>query len=499
MLHHVTHLTHVARRRRGLPRPLPACLVAAAALAAAQAATAAHAAASPPAPAQTGRPAPAAGDAPADPARAIPRDPSPRWWKGNLHTHTFWSDGNDFPEMVAEWYADHGYNFLALTDHNVLSEPLRYIPVSAVDKRSRDKALAKYLARWGESWVQTRGSADDGTLEVRLKPLHEFRALVEERGRFILIPGEEITGSTDDGKAIHMNASNLAEFIEPATGPTVRDIIRQNATRVDEQAQRLGREILLHVNHPNYKWGVTAEDLAAVTAERFVEIENGVDGDNDPGDELHASTEEIWDIANTLRIVEMNAPPLFGLATDDSHDYHEDSPRALPGRAWVMVRAAHLTPESILRAMKAGDFYASTGVTYRAVAFDPAARVLSLEIDAVPGESYTTRFIGTRRGVSTLGTPRTDATGEPLHTTRRYGPTPDNPHAPVIGPVIGAVIGEVLAEVQGQTASYTFRGDELYVRAVTTSTAPPDVPSRESLLKKAWTQPVGDAPADPPR
>jgi len=25
----------------------------------------------------------------------------PRWWKGNLHTHTFWSDGDAFPEMVA--------------------------------------------------------------------------------------------------------------------------------------------------------------------------------------------------------------------------------------------------------------------------------------------------------------------------------------------------------------------------------------------------------------
>src|SRR4051794_14253426 len=25
--------------------------------------------------------------------------PSPRWLKGNLHTHSFWSDGDDFPEM----------------------------------------------------------------------------------------------------------------------------------------------------------------------------------------------------------------------------------------------------------------------------------------------------------------------------------------------------------------------------------------------------------------
>ncbi|MFT7641077.1 MAG: hypothetical protein ACI9G1_002821, partial [Pirellulaceae bacterium] len=51
---------------------------------------------------------------------AIPNDAAPRYWKGNIHTHTFWSDGNDFPEMIAEWYRTHDYNFLALSDHNIL-------------------------------------------------------------------------------------------------------------------------------------------------------------------------------------------------------------------------------------------------------------------------------------------------------------------------------------------------------------------------------------------
>ena len=27
-----------------------------------------------------------------------------RWWKGNLHTHSLWSDGDDYPEMIADWY-----------------------------------------------------------------------------------------------------------------------------------------------------------------------------------------------------------------------------------------------------------------------------------------------------------------------------------------------------------------------------------------------------------
>src|SRR5215475_189133 len=53
----------------------------------------------------------------------------PTYWKGNLHTHSLWSDGDDFPEMIADWYKQHGYHFLTLTDHNVLSEGERWIDV----------------------------------------------------------------------------------------------------------------------------------------------------------------------------------------------------------------------------------------------------------------------------------------------------------------------------------------------------------------------------------
>jgi hypothetical protein len=31
-----------------------------------------------------------------------------RWWKGNTHTHTLWSDGDAAPEVAADWYSSHG-------------------------------------------------------------------------------------------------------------------------------------------------------------------------------------------------------------------------------------------------------------------------------------------------------------------------------------------------------------------------------------------------------
>lgn len=413
------------------------------------------------------------------PARAqvgAEANPEPRWWKGNLHTHTLWSDGNDFPEMVVGWYADNGYHFLALSDHNILSRGQRWMPIEKVSERSRGEAMGKYLARFGDAWVERR--VRDGIEEVRLKPIDEYRTLFESPSRFLLIEGEEITGSAGNGRAIHMNAANLGEFIEWQGGETVPEVISNTLRAAHEQSQRLGRPILVHVNHPNYKWGVTAEDLASIVEERFFEVWNGVDGDNDPGDASRPSTDEIWDIANTLRIAGLGQPPLFGLATDDSHNYHWKSPRAFPGRAWVMVRSRYLTPEHIIDALRKGNFYASTGVTLDSIVLDESG-VYSFRIVPEQGETYRTLFIGTRRGVRLEGRPRLDERGRVLETTLDY--TTDE----------GPQIGEILAEVEGTNPSYRLRGDELYVRAIVISSGVPEFASRESSFKKAWTQPVG--------
>ena len=40
------------------------------------------------------------------------------WYKGNIHTHTTKSDGDADPEVVVNWFMEHGYDFLVLSDHN---------------------------------------------------------------------------------------------------------------------------------------------------------------------------------------------------------------------------------------------------------------------------------------------------------------------------------------------------------------------------------------------
>lgn len=401
-----------------------------------------------------------------------------RWWKGNLHTHTFWSDGDAFPETVAEWYREQGYHFLAFTEHNVIAQGDRWLAVAQANRIAGLDVFSKYLARYGPSWVETKGKAGDLSHQVRLKSEDEVRALVQERGRFLLLPGQEITGSSADGHALHMNAINLQEALPMEAASTLRESLVRNHARVIAAAQRSGRPVHFHVNHPNYKWGVTAEDLAAVLDLQFFEVWNGVETDNDPGDATRPGTDEMWDIANTLRIVKYGARPLFALATDDAHDHHGNKTRAVPGRAWIMVQAAHLTPDSLLAAIRRGDFYATTGVGIRTVHFDRGARMYSLRLEIRPGEVLTTQFIGTRRGASIHGTPRLDAAGQPLESTFEYrGGT--------------ARIGEVFAASKDTNPSYVLRGDELYVRAVVTSNLAPAVPSEELKFQRAWTQPVG--------
>ncbi len=97
---------------------------------------------------------------------SAPVGEAPRWYKGNTHTHSLWSDGDDYPEMIADWYKRAGYHFLALSDHNILSEGTRWFELKApvslkgeVVQRGGGEVLQKYLRRFGPDWVELRENA----------------------------------------------------------------------------------------------------------------------------------------------------------------------------------------------------------------------------------------------------------------------------------------------------------------------------------------------------
>jgi glycerophosphoryl diester phosphodiesterase len=399
---------------------------------------------------------------------STPAAATPGWWRGNLHTHSLWSDGDDYPEMIAAWYKEQGYHFLALSDHNVTLEGQRWF--SLTTNRGGGDVLAKYLRRFGTNWVEQR--IQNGTNQVRLKPLAEFRPLLEEPGRFLLIPAEEIT-DRHLAAPVHVNATNLREQIPPQGGSNVFDVMQRNVEAVLWQRERTGQPMFPHINHPNFGWGITAEELMRVHGEKFFEVYNGHPAVRNEGDATHASMERMWDIVLTWRMAVLGLPPMFGLAVDDSHNYQTNAiGHSNSGRGWVMLRTEQLTPESIVHALESGDFYASTGVTLKEVRRE--SERLSIEIAGEPGVTYRTQFIGTRRSFDRANEPVRTASGGALRVTHRYS----------------SEIGAVFVEVDGTVANYDFKGDELYVRAKITSSKVKANPYREGETEAAWTQPA---------
>jgi hypothetical protein len=222
-----------------------------------------------------------------------------RYFKGNTHAHTTESDGDSPPEVVVAWYRDQGYDFLVLSDHNVLTDPTPYA-----------------------------GDPD-----------------------FLLIPGEEVT-SGFDGKPVHVNGLGLPRLVEPRTAETLVATIQAN---VDAVRQVDG---VPHVNHPNFRWAFGVDELAQVENDRLLEIHNGHPLVHNHGGGGRPGMEAVWDALLTggKRIYGI-------AVDDAHHFQGEFAPhRSNPGRGWVAVKASRLDAGEILANLERGLFYASTGV-----------------------------------------------------------------------------------------------------------------------------------------
>ena len=118
----------------------------------------------------------------------------------------------------------------------------------------------------------------------------------------------------------------------------------------------------------------------------------------------------------------------------------------------------------LVKAMRDGDFYSSSGITLEALERNQEKGTLSFRIKGEDKEQYTTRIIGTRQG-------------------QHSDP---------------AKVGVVLATFTGTSVSYSLKDNELYFRAAITSDKPHPLPSFAGQKKAAWIQPVWAQPASKP-
>ena len=384
-----------------------------------------------------------------------------RYYKGNTHAHSLWSDGNDFPEMVIDYYHRNDYDFAVVSDHDVMAEGYRWMSVKDINARQMAEgpgAIEKCEERFGPDWIEWHEV--EGERGIVLKTLAEFRAKFEEPESFLILKAEEISSRSETGP-IHINALNLERNIEHVNREdwSTVAVIREVMQAVKRQEEEMGRPILAHLNHPNYLWAVTAEDLAAVVEEQFFEVYNGHPLINHEGDETRPGDEQIWDIANTIRIAKMGEAPLFAVATDDSHWYHGG--QVSPGRGWIMVAAENLATDALIHAMRAGDFYASSGVTLESVRYEPDTRMIEIGIEETKGATYRSQLIGTRASYTKAA----------------------------VGSKGG--IGEIIATAVGGKVRFKLPPDALYARVMIESSEAHPNPSFDGQKKQAWTQPVG--------
>src|SRR5437763_739745 len=184
--------------------------------------------------------------------------PAGRWYKGNLHTHTINSDGDSSPDEVVRWYKEHRYDFLVLTDHNYFT-------------------------------------AVDG-----------LNAVFGAEEKFLVVRGEEVTDRFGD-KPVHINAIQPSSIVSPQGGSSVFDVIQRNVNAI-RRVQGLPS-----INHPNFGWAMTADDLSRVENDRLLEVYNGHPLVNNLGGGGSPGVEQIWDTLLT------GGKVIYGIAVDDAH------------------------------------------------------------------------------------------------------------------------------------------------------------------------------------
>ena len=164
------------------------------------------------------------------------------WYKGSVHSHTTESDGDESPENVAEWYRRMGYDWLVLSDHNLMT-------------------------------VLGNGSE-----------------------RPLTITGEEITVRREnDPVAVYVNAIGITRVVEPINKGEVLPTLQAN---VDAVVAAGG---IASLTAPYTREGFDLDSLKAIRGAQLMEVFNAHPG-HVKGDPIGFSFEGIWDTILTAGV-----------------------------------------------------------------------------------------------------------------------------------------------------------------------------------------------------
>ena len=254
------------------------------------------------------------------------------WQKGNTHMHTTFSDGDSPIKEVVDWYHDHGYNFISITDHNITTMPAEHLNMDSFRKD------------------------------------------------FLMIVGNEITSSVHFTALGVKNNFSVKSIVKDFQDGKLHgyDLPEPDSTKLGHSQilinGMLNEGALVFINHPNFSTGISAEEMLKLKGALAIELSNAHPSVYNFGNDRHIPVEEKWDylLSNGMKI--------FAVGSDDEHHLQKWGPDAAnPGRSWIMVEADELNQDNILGSILLGKFYSTTGVELSKywVGFDE----INLEID----------------------------------------------------------------------------------------------------------------------
>ncbi|HRA86924.1 MAG TPA: twin-arginine translocation signal domain-containing protein [Planctomycetaceae bacterium] len=410
-----------------------------------------------------------------------------RWFKGNLHMHNQWSDGKPLPEWAIDWYRTHGYDFICPSDHNIFqSDKLRFDGFGFNNQPSDLAAFKDETSLWKvisptPGWPKlTQNYVDEtvakfgnesvrtitvgGKTYVRMTPFSELERRFAEPGKFLMIPGYEQTGGCRNEQQVHMNFINVRDVFPYISAELPKDILEQTVAKGQEIYA--GQDYIVTANHPLWRfYDYSPTDLIALPQIRLFEVNNNNVDDAYDAHPQGWKPEKFWDVVNAHR-ASHDQPLLLGMGSDDRHSYDSTA------KGWSVVRAASLSVNDLLEAIRTGDFYASNGLDFQDIQFD--GKTLSVKLDVREEGRYRIQFIGTKRDYD---------------PSSRVVEVEEGPRCPARKfEVFSDTIGVVLDTVEGPEGSYTLKSDDLYIRAKVVKVAEDLQPDWQSH-PAAWTQP----------
>ncbi|MEL6235072.1 MAG: CehA/McbA family metallohydrolase [Pseudomonadota bacterium] len=240
-----------------------------------------------------------------------------RFFRGNLHTHSTNSDGKLSPEEVCARYRGEGYDFICLSDH--------------------------FIGLFGYPISDTQPFRDT---------------------RFTTLLGAELhSGAMENGELWHLLAVGLpADFAPPDAPHFLPAPGAETGAEIAARARAAGAFVA--IAHPQWS-GLTMNDARSIEVAHAVEVYNhGCAVCADRADGFH-----------TLDLLLAEGRRLDLIATDDAHFTEPDH-----FGGWVMVKAEENSPDALLAALKAGQYYSSQGPSLHRIALERRA----IEIDCSP-------------------------------------------------------------------------------------------------------------------